>query len=220
MSRLFYYLSDAMRANARQKVSSTAHKIGSAWMRALSISFGLGKGIRRVRVLRTISAGNLLSQVGLARNLASRVAMLLQSDKNQPEIRPPLGRRAVHRSKWGGGGGEKERCTREREKKTSGTGQLSNKPDCKRVQTRGGRTHFRDLSRYSSASTLHTFMQISNARVYPRRVGMQKFTRSAEVRRVCSCVVSGKGRPPKKEGKEIRISLTSSSARARVRQTN
>lgn len=129
MSRLFYYLSDAMRANARQKVSSTAHKIGSAWMRALSISFGLGKGIRRVRVLRTISAGNLLSQVGLARNLASRVAMLLQSDKNQPEIRPPLGRRAVHRSKWGGGGGGE----REREKKTSGTGQLSNKPDCKRV---------------------------------------------------------------------------------------
>lgn len=182
MSRLFYYLSDAMRANARQKVSSTAHKIGSAWMRALSISFGLGKGIRRVRVLRTISAGNLLSQVGLARNLASRVAMLLQSDKNQPEIRPPLGRRAVHRSKWGGGGGG----AGEREKKTSGTGQLSNKPDCKRVQTRGGRTHFRDLSRYSSASTLHTFMQISNA----RRVGMQKFTRSAEVRRVCSCVVS------------------------------
>lgn len=105
MSRLFYYLSDAMRANARQKVSSTAHKIGSAWMRALSISFGLGKGVRRVRVLRTISAGNLLSQVGLARNLASRVAMLLQSDKNQAEIRPPLGRRAVHRSKWGGGGG-------------------------------------------------------------------------------------------------------------------
>lgn len=190
-------------------------------MRALSISFGLGKGIRRVRVLRTISAGNLLSQVGLARNLASRVAMLLQSDKNQAEIRPPLGRRAVHRSKWGGGGGG----AGEREKKTSGTGQLSNKPDCKRVQTRGGRTHFRDLSRYSSASTLHTFMQISNARVYPRRVGMQKFTRSAEVRRVCSarrssCVVSGKGRPPKKEGKEIRISLTSSSARARVRQTN
>lgn len=175
MSRLFYYLSDAMRANARQKVSSTAHKIGSAWMRALSISFGLGKGIRRVRVLRTISAGNLLSQVGLARNLASRVAMLLQSDKNQAEIRPPLGRRAVHRSKWGGGGGG----AGEREKKTSGTGQLSNKPDCKRVQTRGGRTHFRDLSRYSSASTLHTFMQISNARVYPRRVGMQKFTRSA-----------------------------------------
>lgn len=42
----------------------------------------------------TISAGNLLSQVGLARNVASRVAMLLQSDKNQAEIRPPLGRRA------------------------------------------------------------------------------------------------------------------------------
>lgn len=32
--------------------------------------------------------------------------------------------------------------------------------------------------------------------------------------------MSGKGRPAKKKGKEIRISLTSSSARARVRQTN
>lgn len=116
MSRLFYYLSDTMRANARQKVSSTAHKIGSGWMRALSISFSLGKGIRRVRVLRTISAGNLLSQVGLARNLASRVAMLLQSDKNQPEIRPPLGRRARNGEEV-----ERFRCTREREKKTSGT---------------------------------------------------------------------------------------------------
>lgn len=44
-------------------------------MRALSISFSSlgkegGEGIRRVRVLRTVSAGNLLSQVGLARNLA------------------------------------------------------------------------------------------------------------------------------------------------------
>ncbi|KAK1129173.1 hypothetical protein K0M31_020303 [Melipona bicolor] len=43
--------------------------------------------------------------VGLARNLASRVAMLLQSDKNQPEIRPPLGRRAETGRKGGGGEG-------------------------------------------------------------------------------------------------------------------
>lgn len=50
----------------------------------------------------TISTGNLLSQVGLARNLASRVAMLLQSDKNQREIRPPLGRRAETGRKEGG----------------------------------------------------------------------------------------------------------------------
>lgn len=216
MSRLFYYLSDAMRANARQKVSSTAHKIGSAWMRALSISFGLGKGIRRVRVLRTISAGNLLSQVGLARNLASRVAMLLQSDKNQAEIRPPLGRRAVHRSKWGGGGGG----AGEREKKTSGTGQLSNKPNCKRVH------HSAEL-----AGAVPTFVISRDILRLPRCTRLCRYPMHAYIHAAWECKnspdlprcaesVLALCRPPKKEGKEIRISLTSSSARARVRQTN
>lgn len=76
-------------------------------MRVLSISFSLKRGFGVLACFeRTISTGNLLSQVGLARNLASRVAMLLQSDKNQPEIRPPLGRRAETGRKGGGGGGE------------------------------------------------------------------------------------------------------------------
>ena len=75
VSRLFYYLSDAMRANARhRRCRQQFIKSDLVGMRALSISFSsLGKeggGIRRVRVLRTVSAGNLLSQVGLARNLA------------------------------------------------------------------------------------------------------------------------------------------------------
>lgn len=63
-------------------------------MRAPSISFSLERGFGVLACYElTISAGNLLSQVGLARNVASRVAMLLQSDKNQPEIRPPLGKK-------------------------------------------------------------------------------------------------------------------------------
>lgn len=85
----------------------------------LSISFSLERGFGVFACYeRTISTGNLLSQVGLARNLASRVAMLLQSDKNQAEIRPPLGRRAETGRKEGGEkeGGRAIRNAREKER--------------------------------------------------------------------------------------------------------
>lgn len=85
----------------------------------LSISFSLERGFGVFACYeRTISTGNLLSQVGLARNLASRVAMLLQSDKNQAEIRLPLGRRAETGRKEGGEkeGGRAIRNAREKER--------------------------------------------------------------------------------------------------------
>lgn len=137
-------------------------------MRVLSISFSLERGFGVFACYeRTISTGNLLSQVGLARNLASRVAMLLQSDKNQAEIRPPLGRRAETGRKEGGEkeGGRAIRNAREKERDrekeriaaAAWYGQLSNAPSANESTTRRnsrGRSLFRDLSRYSSGRPL------------------------------------------------------------------
>lgn len=131
----------------------------------------------------TISAGNLLSQVGLARNVASRVAMLLQSDKNQPEIRPPLGRRVEtgRPARRGAAGGGTRAARRGRAIRPGFECTGANEPTTRR---NSGRSLFRDLPRYSSgpsASTLHTFMQIRarTAVAGPEvraktRVGMQK----------------------------------------------
>lgn len=83
VSRLFYYLSDAMRANARQKVSSTAHKIGSgrdAGVINLVRSLGKGGGFACYGLYRPeISCRRLVSR----ETLPSRVAMLPRSDKNR-----------------------------------------------------------------------------------------------------------------------------------------
>lgn len=49
----------------------------------INLALSRGEEIRRVRVLRTISAGNLLSQVGLARGLACRHATAQKPDKGR-----------------------------------------------------------------------------------------------------------------------------------------
>lgn len=66
----------------------TEHKTGRASASLLSRHVRSGEEFWRARVLPSNDIRtNLLSQVGLARNAASRVAMLLQSDKKQADKR-------------------------------------------------------------------------------------------------------------------------------------
>lgn len=135
VSRLFYYLSDAMRANARQKVSSTAHKIGSgrdAGVINLVRSLGKGGGFACYGLYRPeISCRRLVSR----ETLPSRVAMLPRSDKNRvgdkaASWKKGCGERVESGGGEGGGEGGAGFGTRERKRTTSGwhiRGQLSNK---------------------------------------------------------------------------------------------
>lgn len=109
VSRLFYYLSDAMRANARQKVSSTAHKIGSgrdAGVINLVRSLGKGGGFACYGLYRPeISCRRLVSR----ETLPSRVAMLPRSDKNRVGDKAASWKKGCGERVESGGGGRRGR---------------------------------------------------------------------------------------------------------------
>lgn len=126
VSRLFYYLSDAMRANARQKVSSTAHKIGSgrdAGVINLVRSLGKGGGFACYGLYRPeISCRRLVSR----ETLPSRVAMLPRSDKNRVGDKAASWKKGCGERVESGGGGAEGKVgrvsVRERERKLLAAG--------------------------------------------------------------------------------------------------
>lgn len=135
VSRLFYYLSDAMRANARQKVSSTAHKIGSGRdAGVINLVRSLGKG-GDSRATDCIGRKSPVAGWSRAKPCHRVLPCYRGRTKTESEIRPPLGRRAAANGSRAGGGGSGGKGgagfgTRERKKTTSGRhirGQLSNK---------------------------------------------------------------------------------------------
>lgn len=185
VSRLFYYLSDAMRANARQKVSSTAHKIGSgrdAGVINLVRSLGKGGGFACYGLYRPeISCRRLVSR----ETLPSRVAMLPRSDKNRVGDKAASWKKGCGERVESGGGGKVGRVSvRERERASGTYGQLSNKQTSPPLESKlaGAVPTFvisRDILRLP-----HVYADIQCTRIYIRaaktRVGMQKFTRSTD----------------------------------------
>lgn len=210
-SRLFYYLSRAVWCLLARRCRQQLIKSDRVWMRVLSISFCLKRGFGVFACYEpTISTGNLLSQVGLARNLASRVAMLLQSDKNQREIRPPLGRRAETGRKEGGekrgvraiwNTREKERGTKKGENRCRRVIRPAFEcAECKRVHHSTKLTRPFPLS-WSlaiffrpTASTLHTFMQIS-MHTYPGGIPRTTERRAQKLAWECKNAIHRCGQP-------------------------
>lgn len=167
VSRLFYYLSDAMRANARQKVSSTAHKIGSgrdAGVINLVRSLGKGGGFACYGLYRPeISCRRLVSR----ETLPSRVAMLPRSDKNRVGDKAASWKKGCgERVESGGGGGRWGGFRYAREK------ELAAHTASFRISKRVHRSSPNSRGPYPLSWSLaiffgfHTFMQISNAHVY------------------------------------------------------
>lgn len=200
VSRLFYYLSDAMRANARQKVSSTAHKIGSGRdagvINLVLVSWKGGRGGDSACSRATDCIGRKSPVAGWSRaKPCHRVLPCYRGrTKTESEIRPPLGRRAAANGSRAGGGGSGGKGgagfgTRERKKTTSGRhirGQLSNKQTSPPLESKlaGAVPTFvisRDILRLP-----HVYADIQCTRIYiyiraaKTRVGMQKFTRSTD----------------------------------------
>lgn len=170
VSRLFYYLSDAMRANARQKVSSTAHKIGSgrdAGVINLVRSLGKGGGFACYGLYRPeISCRRLVSR----ETLPSRVAMLPRSDKNRVGDKAASWKKGCGERVESGGGGKVGRVSvRERERKLLAAGTYA---ASFRISKRVHRSSPNSRGPYPLSWSLaiffafHTFMQISNAHVY------------------------------------------------------
>lgn len=133
VSRLFYYLSDTMRANARQKVSSTAHKIGSGRdagvINLVLVSWKGGRGGDSACSRATDCIGRKSPVAGWSRaKPCHRVLPCYRGrTKTESEIRPPLGRRAAaNGSRAGGGGGAEGKVgrvsVRERERKLLAAG--------------------------------------------------------------------------------------------------
>lgn len=172
VSRLFYYLSDAMRANARQKVSSTAHKIGSgrdAGVINLVRSLGKGGGFACYGLYRPeISCRRLVSR----ETLPSRVAMLPRSDKNRVGDKAASWKKGCGERVESGGGAEGKVgrvSVRERERELLAAGTYA---ASFRISKRVHRSSPNSRGPYPLSWSLaiffgfHTFMQISNAHVY------------------------------------------------------
>lgn len=173
VSRLFYYLSDAMRANARQKVSSTAHKIGSgrdAGVINLVRSLGKGGGFACYGLYRPeISCRRLVSR----ETLPSRVAMLPRSDKNRVGDKAASWKKGCGERVESGGEGAEGKVgrvsVRERERKLLAAGTYA---ASFRISKRVHRSSPNSRRPYPLSWSLaiffafHTFMQISNAHVY------------------------------------------------------
>lgn len=173
VSRLFYYLSDAMRANARQKVSSTAHKIGSgrdAGVINLVRSLGKGGGFACYGLYRPeISCRRLVSR----ETLPSRVAMLPRSDKNRVGDKAASWKKGCGERVESGGEGAEGKVgrvsVRERERKLLAAGTYA---ASFRISKRVHRSSPNSRGPYPLSWSLaiffafHTFMQISNAHVY------------------------------------------------------
>lgn len=115
VSRLFYYLSDTMRANARQKVSSTAHKIGSGRdagvINLVLVSWKGGRGGDSACSRATDCIGRKSPVAGWSRaKPCHRVLPCYRGrTKTESEIRPPLGRRAAANGSRAGGRERRER---------------------------------------------------------------------------------------------------------------
>lgn len=109
VSRLFYYLSDAMRANARQKVSSTAHKIGSGRdAGVINLVRSLGKG-GDSRATDCIGRKSPVAGWSRAKPCHRVLPCYRGRTKTESEIRPPLGRRAAANGSRAGGRERRER---------------------------------------------------------------------------------------------------------------
>lgn len=193
VSRLFYYLSDAMRANARhRRCRQQFIKSDLVGMRALSISFGLLERGGDSRATDCIGRKSPVAGWSRAKPCHRVLPCYRGRTKTESEIRPPLGRRAAaNGSRAGGeeGGGEGGAGfgTRERKRTTSGwhiRGQLSNKQTSPPLESKlaGAVPTFvisRDILRLP-----HVYADIQCTRIYIRaaktRVGMQKFTRSTD----------------------------------------
>lgn len=195
VSRLFYYLSDTMRANARQKVSSTAHKIGSGRdagvINLVLVSWKGGRGGDSACSRATDCIGRKSPVAGWSRaKPCHRVLPCYRGrTKTESEIRPPLGRRAAANGSRAGGGAEGKVgrvSVRERERASGTYGQLSNKQTSPPLESKlaGAVPTFvisRDILRLP-----HVYADIQCTRIYiyiraaKTRVGMQKFTRSTD----------------------------------------